>query len=307
MILDYSLFLLESNYENAIKDYGTVGRWIEDKVKDNDYLKAIISPFLIDIDPDIRIANAIELISEFDKKQVFNMVWNYLNRKLESSQDDIVQGGKMIFKSFLKSLTSMNALKLRKIPNKNFIIYYESEDVDDDLLMGSFSRFKSLSYLFNTQSEGQKYRAFYGLDSNKNIVYGLVTLAGIRVIGSFRLTKSSLDLLKSLSSQSFTGFKMDIMSLSIENIDILQKIFKFMSIYPLGDKEKFEPTLNNGILTFSYYGISKWSDGVIDTMEYENIKNNLKTRLSSESWSSKILLNVSTSDSFYVKVNFKLK
>jgi hypothetical protein len=99
---------------------------------------------------------------------------------------------------------------------------------------------------------------------------------------------------------------MDIFELNWEDFQLLSKIHKFMLNYPLGDKTKLESIWSNYILTFSYYGVSKWDNGVMDMGEYENIKTNLKTRLSSESWSKRILLNVSA-DSFYLKISFKVK
>lgn len=306
MIYKYDLFILESNYNKCIEEAGTIGRWIENKVKDNDYLKSIISPFLVSTDPDIRTANAIEFLSDFDKKQIFNMVWNHINRKVESVQTEAVQGGKMIFKSFLKSLNSVSNGKFNKVPNKNFIIFYETHSMNDDILLSAFNRFQSLLHLYSSTISNQECKAYFGIDSNLNLVYGVVTVLGDTILGSFKINKSSLEWLKLLNSNRFADFKRDILEMNIEDIYLLQKILKFMQLYPLGDKKGFEPIFNNGIFSLSYYGVSKWDNGSIDSMEYENIKTNLKTKLSTESWSSRILLNLSA-ENFYLRISFKLK
>lgn len=303
MIKKIETFLFESNYSKAVEETGSIGRWVEDKVENNDYLKQIISPFLIEFSPDIRIANAVDMLSEFDKKQVFYLISN--SHTNESNTESQSIGGKWIFKSFLKSLTSLNLDKMTKLPNKDYLIYYETVDVQDDLLLRAFHRFKSLLHIYST-ALNQQCRAFYGLDNNLNFVYGLATVSNKIMIGNFKLNKSCFEWLKGLSSISFAGLKKDISELNWEDILLLKKISKFMLEYPLGDKNKLEPLFNNGILTFSYYGVSKWDNGIIDNSEFVNIKTNLKTRLSSESWSSRVLIKLSADD-FYLKVNFKLK
>lgn len=303
MIKKIETFLFESNYSKAVEETGSIGRWVEDKVENNDYLKQIISPFLIEFSPDIRIANAVDMLSEFDKKQVFYLISN--SHTNESNTESQSIGGKWIFKSFLKSLTSLNLDKMTKLPNKDYLIYYETVDVQDDLLLRAFHRFKSLLHIYST-ALNQQCRAFYGLDNNLNFVYGLTTVSNKIMIGNFKLNKTCFEWLKSLSSISFANLKKDISELNWEDILLLRKISKFMLEYPIGDKNKLEPLFDNGILTFSYYGVSKWDNGVIDNSEFINIKTNLKTRLSSESWSSRVLIKLSADD-FYLKINFKLK
>lgn len=301
MIKNIKAFLFESSYSEAIKGAGTIGKWVEDKVHNNIYQKELIAPFLIDIDPTIRIANAIDMLSEFDKKQIFYKISN--SKKDESVTE--AQGGKWIFKSFLKVISSLNLSNLLRSANKDYIIYYETVDIHDDLMIGAFQRFKSLIEIYSNILN-QDCKAFYGVDSNLNFVYGLTTKTNRILIGSFKLTKSSFQYLKQLSSMSIANLKRDIIEYDWEDMLLLRKIFKFMLEYPLGDKNKFEPMFDNGVMTFSYYGVSKWDNGVIDDGEYINIKNNLKTRLSTESWSNRILISI-TADNFYLKIHFKLK
>jgi hypothetical protein len=305
MILQFSNFLIESNFYDCSKKYGTFGRWVEKNTHNNEYLMSIISPFLIDVDPDIRISNAVDLLSEFDQKQIYAMITSHKERKVESTEND-VQGGRNVFKSFLKAGYSMSIGKLEKKPNKDYIIFYESNSINDDILLQSFGRFRSLQLLYKKTIENQECRIFFGVDTNLNFVYGVTTVSARIILGSFRYTKSSFEWSKGLNLNLFSQFKMDIFELNWEDFQLLSKIHKFMLNYPLGDKTKLESIWSNYILTFSYYGVSKWDNGVMDMGEYENIKTNLKTRLSSESWSKRILLNVSA-DSFYLKISFKIK
>lgn len=303
MIKSIETFLFESNYTKAVEEAGTIGRWVEKKISNNDYLKGVISPFLTSFSPDIRVANAVDKLSDFDKKQVFYLIaGDNLN---ESNGESKASGGKWIFKSFLKALTSLNLDKMQKVANKDYLIYYETVDIQDDLLLKAFHRFKSLLHIYST-ALNQQCRAFYGLDNNLNFVYGLSTVSNKVIIGNFKLTKGNFEWLKGMSSMSFSNFKKDILELNWEDLLLLKKISKFMLEYPLGDKTKFEPVFINGVFIFSYYGVSKWDNGVIDNSEFINIKTNLKTRLSSESWSSRVLIKLSADD-FYLKVNFKLK
>lgn len=305
MILRWDNFIIESTFKECCTESGTFGRWVEKQVEGNEYLSSIISPFITNIDPDIRLANAVDLLSEFDQKQIHLMITSEKEKKNENVSDANL-GGKNIFKSFLKAAHSLGIGELDKKTSADHIIYYESNSVNDDLLLQSFTRFRSLQILYKKTIENQECRLFFGVDLSLNFTYGVYTVSGKVILGSFKFNKSSFDWIKSLGLSIISKFKMDIIELNWEDFSLLVKIAKFMQNYPLGDKSKFNLVWSNYILTFSYYGVSKWDNGVLDSGEYENIKTNLKTRLSSESWSKRILVNVNADD-FYIRINFKLK
>ncbi len=305
MILRYDNFIVESTFQECCTEYGTFGRWVEKEVEGNEYLATIISPFTTNIKPDIRLANAIDLLTEFDQKQIYLMIKAEKEKKNENANNDNL-GGKNIFKSFLKAAYSLGIGDLEKKTSSEYLIYYESNSVNDDLLLQSFTRFKSLQVLYKKTIENQECKLFYGVDLSLNFTYGVFTISGKIILGSFKFTKSSFEWVKSLGLNIFSKFKMDIIELNWEDFSLITKVAKFMQVYPLGDKSKFSFIWSNYILTFSYYGVSKWDNGVLDSGEYQNIKTNLKTRLSSESWSKRVLVNVSADD-FYLKINFKLK
>lgn len=305
MILKYNNFLFESTFQECCKEYGTFGRWVEKKIENNDDLRSIISQFLETKDADIRTANAVDLLDEFDQKQIYTIIESESNRKNESVSEERL-GGKNIFKSFLKASYSLGIGELEKKSTSDYLIYYESNSVNDDILLQSFTRFRPLQILYNKTIENQECKVFFGVDLLSNFTYGVITVSGRAILGSFKFTKSSFDWIKSIGLSILAPFKMDVIELNWEDFSLLTKIAKFMKSYPLGDKNKFQLVWSQYILTFSYYGVSKWDNGVLDAGEYINIKTNLKTRLSSESWSKRVLVNVSADD-FYLKISFKLK
>ena len=71
MISKYSNFILESKYQDLEKEYHSIGEYIEKVTKENDYLLSIVSNYIKESDTDIRISNAVNLLPDFDKKQLF--------------------------------------------------------------------------------------------------------------------------------------------------------------------------------------------------------------------------------------------
>lgn len=305
MILRYNNFIVESTFQECCTEYGTFGRWVEKEVEGNDYLSTIIAPFISKVKPDIRLANAVDLLGEFDQKQIYLMIKSEKEKKNENTSNENL-GGKNIFKSFLKATYSLGIGDLDKKASSEYLIYYESNSINDDLILQSFTRFKSLQVLYKKTIENQECKLFFGVDLSLNFTYGILTVSGRIILGTFKFNKSSFEWTKSLGLNIFSKFKMDIIELSWDDFSLLIKVAKFMQAYPLGDKSKFNLIWSQYILTFSYYGVSKWDNGVLDAGEYMNIKSNLKTRLSSESWSKRVLVNVSADD-FYLKISFKLK
>lgn len=305
MILRYNNFIVESTFQECCTEYGTFGRWVEKEVEGNDYLSTIIAPFISKVKPDIRLANAVDLLGEFDQKQIYLMIKSEKEKKNENTSNENL-GGKNIFKSFLKAAYSLGIGDLDKKTSSEYLIYYESNSINDDLILQSFTRFKSLQVLYKKTIENQECKLFFGVDLSLNFTYGILTVSGRIILGTFKFNKSSFEWTKSLGLNIFSKFKMDIIELSWDDFSLLIKVAKFMQAYPLGDKSKFNLIWSQYILTFSYYGVSKWDNGVLDAGEYMNIKSNLKTRLSSESWSKRVLVNVSADD-FYLKISFKLK
>lgn len=308
MINTFSEFLVESKYTDAIRQHGSLGRWLEERISDDPYLRQVTSPFLTGIDPTIRLANAIDMLSDFDKQQVFDAVVRKMKKTNESSQSQAqaqAQGGKNVLKSFLKCITSLGLSKVNKVSKPGFIIYYETHECAEDLVTQSVSRFRSLMTIY-TPRQGATVRMYFGIDSTLTLTYGVCDPSGQTVLGGFALTKGSFAWLQTLRSLTSAQLKADLFDLHWDDMLLFKKIFKFMSEYPLGDKDKMQPFFDGGTLCFSYYGVSKWDNGVIDAGEYANIKTNIKTRLSSVQWHDRILVRVSA-DNFSLSICFRVK
>jgi hypothetical protein len=309
MITSFSDFLSESKYDEVAKSHGTIGRWIEKEIGDNPYLRQVTAPFLTGIDPTIRLANAIDMLNDFDKKQVFDTVVRAKSKTNESVREGIepqLAGGKNVFKSFLKCITSLGLSSVKKVSTTGFLIRYETHECADDLVQQSMDRFRSLSTIHRTQPSGQNVRLFFGIDHQLILTYGITNPSGTSAVGSFAITKGVMSWIQSLQSKSVSSLKADLFDLHWDDLLLLKKIYKFMSEYPIGKKDSMQVLFDSGALCFSYYGVSRWDNGVIDPGEHENLKTNLKTRLSTVPWYDRILVKVSAQN-FSISICFKLK
>lgn len=318
MIKTYSNFIVESKYQDIEKEYHSIGEYIEKVSEDNDYLQGIVSNYLKDVDTDIRISNAVNTLSEFDKKQLFYRVFDYLNEGEEEKDVEIMtnvvleseslQGGRNIFLSFLKSLTALgqkNITKIQQVPNE-YLLFYKSNSINVDQLKSILYRFKSLSMFTNlidyTNNDSSLY---YGIKCDMTFEYGFYT-DKILTIGRFKINRSSLNWLLLLQSPSANSLKKDIVSLSDKNLLLFCKIASEMKNFKINAQSKSGPSINGDVITFGYYGAGKWNNGVLDDQEYQLLRSNFKNWISGYKWSQNVLMSI-TSNSFWVYFNIKLK
>jgi hypothetical protein len=147
---------------------------------------------------------------------------------------------------------------------------------------------------------------YFGIDSSLALTYGVSDTSGSTVLGGFPLTKGGFAWIQTLRSVTSAQLKADLFDMHWDDMLLMKKVFRFMSEYPIGEKDKMQPLFDGGTLCFSYYGVSKWDNGVIDAGEYANIKNNIKTRLSSVPWHDRILVRVSANN-FSLSICFRVK
>jgi len=320
MIRKYNDFISESKYNEIESEYHTIGEYIEKVSKDNDYLINIISNYINDVDTDIRISNAVNLLKDFDKKQLFYRVYNYLNSGEEDKDVDImtnvvyenqnseVKAGRNIFTSFLKCLTALGLKDTPKLeePKEGFLLYYESKDVDVKDLKSVFSRFRSLNtftdlieYSFNTC------RIYYGIKCDLTFEYGFFTDKNI-VVGSFKINKSNLNWLLLLQSPSSMPLKRDIINLDVRTLLLFGKISNEIKNYNINAQSRRGPIIKDDVITFKFEGVGRWDNGKLDLGEYETIKSNFKNWLMRYNWSKDVLINISYG-SFWVYFNIKVK
>jgi len=319
MIIRYNNFIVESKYSDIEREYHSIGEYVEKLAHEDEYLIPIISNYINDADTDISISNAVNLLGDFDKKQLFDRVYNYINNGEKEKDVDIMAnvviresnetfGGKNIFQSFLKSITALglkNIGKSKDVPD-NWVLYYSEDNISIEKLKLVFKRFRSLAmFLDRIDYSYNECGVYYGIKSDMTFEYGFVVNGNVRV-GSFKVNRSVLKWLLLLQSPSSISMKKDLVSLSIENLLIYCKLVNEMSKYNLPYKQKSGPNINDGVLTFGYYGIGRWDNGVLDPIEYQNIKTNFKNWLMKFKWADKILVSI-TYDSFWVYFNIKTK
>jgi hypothetical protein len=320
MVKNYENFITESKFSEIEEEFHTVGEYVEKMSKDDDYLVGIISNYIDDFDTDIRIANAVNLLEDFDKKQLFYRVYNYINRgrKEKNKEHDVmsnivfenieVKAGKNIFTSFLKSLTALGQSSISKLetPPNDFLMFYKSVDIEVGKVKSILSRFKSLSmYLDLIDYTLNSLSLYYGIKDDLTFEYGFF-FDKVITIGDFKINKSNLNWLLLNQSPSSMALKKDIVSLDIGKLVLMSKITNEMKSFNLPCQKKTGPTIDNEIITFGFYGIGKWDNGKLDVGEYENIKTNFKNWLMKFRWSDRILINLTYND-FWIYLNIKFK
>lgn len=306
MIKKFSSLVREGRYDDDIRRHGGVGRWLEGRIEDDPYLKEVTAPFLRGIDPTIRLANAIDMLSDFDKRQVYDAVVRRMEATNESAQAQAQSGGRNVFKSFLKCITSLGLSRVNKVARPGQLIYFETHECADDMVAQSLNRFRSLSAIHTARPSGSMVRMYFGIDGDLRLSYGISGPNGQSELGAFALGKGAFKWLQELASPSAAQLRSDLFPVHWDDMLLLRKVFKFMTEYPIGEKGKAQPLFEASTLCFSYYGVSKWDNGVIDAGEYANIKTNLKTRLTTMPWHDRILVRVSA-DSFNLSICFKVK
>jgi hypothetical protein len=225
-------------------------------------------------------------------------------------ESDITIYGKGIFSSFLKVLTSLGQKEIEpnweKCPN-DFLIYYYYPNLKTELVKNIFNRFKSLNrYVDYLNYQNNELNLYCGIRCDGNFEYGIKYEESIK-LGVFKLTSSAIKWICQLDSKSADSLKKEIINLKHNDIITLGQIKKDMLIYNPGyHEQKSKPIIKNRVISFGYYGISKWSDGKIDDGELISIKNNFTKYILSKKWGNKILISINPK-SFWIFLNIKLK
>lgn len=316
MLKKYNQFIKESHQ--------TLGEQIEALAKDNEYALNIISQYTQDIDPTIRLANAINLLDKHTQEFILKMILDNKNGDeiqkepkvtaytfSDLSESQQVLGGKNLFKCFLKILTSLGQKNIqtdfKKTPD-SFILIFKTESLNIKNIKSIMSRYQYFDTFINqidyTQNESQLY---YGITSNLNVQYGISNEEQILPFGEFKLTKGNFNYLLTLDSPSAISLKKHLINLDLNKLMLVSKIKNEMKNFRPGQSQhKTMPMINGDVITFGYYGIGKWDNGKMDQSEVENIKQNFRNFLMPFKWSDKVQISVTCND-FWLYLNFKLK
>jgi hypothetical protein len=319
MIKNYNQFIRES-----FNGFRTIGEYIESISKNNDYALNIISQYTQDIDPTIRLANAINLLDKSTQDFIIKMIQDHKNGTEEQKEPVVsaytdanlleaneVIAGKNLFKCYLKVFTALGLKDTKpdweKTP-ESFLIYFKTGLVDVNVVKSVMARYRQFDTFINeinyTHNECQLY---FGIKCDSTFEYGIGTEDQIIPIGKFKLTKGILNWILTLDSPSAINLKRELLHLDINKIALFCKIKNEMKNFIPGSSEKkMNPQINGDIITFGYYGIGKWDNGKIDMGELENTKSNFKTFLSKYKWAERVQVSV-TSNQFWLYLNIKLK
>lgn len=320
MIKRYLQFIKESQF----RDFNSLGEWIESLSNDT-YIINIVSRYTNEIDPDINILNAVNLLDPKTQMEVKGQIERYLEYGIEDKEPEILvsteteellestevsASGRGVFTSFLKSLTALgqkeNQPNWEKTPD-DFLLYYYFPNLNSQDVKLIFSRFKSLQRYESIISYDQNFvNLYFGLKVDGNFEYG-VNYDNNLSIGQFKISKSVIKWILSIESKSAQSLKKELVNLSYYDILILGKIKMDMKDFNPGYHEnKLTPQLKDKVISFGYYGVGKWDNGKLDEGELMNIKNNFTNWLLSKKWGSKVLISVKP-NSFWLYLHIKLK
>jgi hypothetical protein len=313
MIKKYNQFIQESYNQ---EEHNSIGEYIENLSKDDQFIRTLIGEYTKDIDPSISASNAINVLDDMDKLQLLKRVELHLNGHegdidvSTSTPVDLVEEsyGKNILTTFMKCLTALgfkdNTPESKEIPAE-FLIFFKFSGVDSSKIESVFKRFKSLSSIKIDYTQ-PKMGLYFGIKNDGNFEYGYY-YDELVSIGQFKLNKSTFNSLKLSDLKSASGLKKMLVNLNLSDILLMGKIKIEMDKFQPGYfEQKMVPFLNDRIMTFGFYGVGKWDNGQLDEGELMNLKGNLRTFLSKYKWSEKIQISVVPSK-FWVYINIKLK
>lgn len=318
MIKRYFEFINES-----FDGFNSFGEWVESLYNDY-YIKNIVNRYISEIDTDIRLGNALNLLDSKNKSEIKNQIENYLSKGIEDKdtsisssvdvtpliESEITMSGKSIFHCFLKTLTALG--QKEKVANfeicpDDFIIFFYYDNLSAEIVKGVFDRFRSLSVYLDLIDYGKnETNLYFGIKCNGELEYG-ISYENRIPIGSFKLTNSVIKWINNLDAKSAFSLKKELVNLNNSDITTLGNIKNDMFSYNPGFYEnKMKPVLKDRILSFGYSAIGKWDNGKLDEGEFINLKNNFTTWVVSKKWSDKVLISLKPG-SYWLYFHIKLK
>ena len=303
--------------------FNSVGEWVESLI-DDEYVKNIVGRYTKEINPDIDLSNAINVLDKRTQSEIKSQIEEYLQNGIQNkepemtastdieelTESEITMAGKGIFSSFLKSLTALGQKMMEatweKCPD-NFLLFYHYPNLSSVDVKNIFGRFKSLSRYSDMIDYGKnEINLYYGVKCDGTFEYG-ISYDNLLPIGKFKLSASSIKWITTLQSQSAHSLKKELVNLSFTDIITLGKIKTDMKEFNPGYHEKrLAPMMKDKVISFGYYGIGRWDNGKLDEGELMNVKNNFTTWVVSKKWGSKVLISVKP-QSFWLYIHVKLK
>jgi len=306
-------FLNENKAEEIVKLAG-----------EDSYSLDLISSYCVNVDTSVDLTSAVALLDEKTQDKILTLIKKYKFKRKEEDpevmantdlnlleESESVLAGKNLFTCFLKIFTALGYKNIQPswdlTPN-DFLIHYSTEEEDYLEVRTVTSRFKYLDQLLESlQSSTQRARLYFGLRTDLVIEYGITFQDSLHKIGEFRFIKGTYNSLLNSDYLALINFKSFISGLGFEKLKLMCKIKREMLNFNPGYfEEKLKPHIKDEIITFGFYGIGRWDNGVMDETEIESVKNKLKTFLIRFKWSQDIKLSV-VGKNFWVYINIKIK
>jgi len=339
MIKKYLQFIKES-VDKSRQDFNSLGEWVEylydlysnDEEKLSN-LKDIVNRIfnvkgndtLNDIDSDIRLSNAINILDDNAKKEMESILLDFVQNGIEDkepiiaastdleslTESEITKAGRGIFHSFLKTLTALGqkekTSEIERCPD-NFLLFYLYDNLEAEMVKQVFSRFQSLvPYLEYIDYGKNETGLYFGVKCDGELEYGVSYDGNFTAFGSFKLNQTVIKWLNNIEAKSAFALKKELVNLSYIDIITLGKAKSDMIQYNPGYHEKrLKPELKDRVMSFGYQGIGKWDNGKLDESELANLKSNFVTWLLSKNWGSKVLISVKA-NSYWLYIHIKLK
>lgn len=324
MIRKYFDFLYESSRNDVIGKYRSIGEYVEKEFGDDEYALNIISQHTKDIDPTIRLANAINLLPEDTQKLIVDQITKHRDGESEEPAEvtaytdaNLSEGmelsGKNMFKCFLKVMTALGHKDTKpnwgKTPD-TFLIFFQTVPTDVMVVRNIMSRYAHFDQFINsidyTHNECQLY---YGIKADGNFEYGISTEDQTIPMGLFRVSKGIFNWLVTLDSPSASNLKREMISLDSGKIQLLGLIKSEMLKFKgdLASQSQMRPEIHDGIITFGMKGVGRWSSGAMEPEDLETVKKSVKNYLSKYRWSEKIQVSVRPGTDFWLFINIRIK
>lgn len=308
MVKEYSNFISEKNR--------TIGEKIEKLSIGNEYALNIISQYTKDIEPTIRIANAVNLLPRDKQNLILKLILDEkLGREVNSKPDVLASvhtnlnesnfAGKNIFKCFLKSITALGQKEISQVWEncpKDFIFYFETQEISVEDLKDVMQRWEFFEKKLNDIEYIHNFvKLYYGVKLDGKFQYGINCGDEMIIIGEYILTKGMIKNILMIDSPSAKNLKKQLSYLDINQILLFGKIKLAMQNFNSGPFEKsLKPVIQDMVISFGFF------DGQIQQGSVENIKLNLRQFLLPFKWHNMVQINVSVTDN-HLFINIKIK
>lgn len=297
-----------------LREYPNLGNWVESLCQNDEFIRSIVGEITRDVDPKVGVSNAVEVLDNSKKLELVNRIQSYLDR-VDSTPDittsvDVYEKieesyGKGIFTTFLKCLTALG-LKDNSpsdSPSNDWIVYFEFKNLDPFKVNSVFSRFKSLGQIdLNFTYDVSLY---FGIKNNLILEYGWFDKTHNQ-IGSFPISKSVVNWIKTSNMKSLSGIRKFLLNISKEDIQTFSKLKSHIQSLELGGSKIMIPKINDRVITFGWYGVGKWEDSKMSSENLEVIKDKIRNHILKLKFNEKLLISV-TADNFWIYLKIKLK